>query len=466
MAFNTNDHETLEKEAAGHVYSVSELTHLIKGKLETEFGRVWVEGELSSFTRAQSGHVYFSLKDEYSQIKAVMFRSRVRGLRFELENGLMVVARGQVTVYAPRGEYQIVVETLEPKGLGALQLAFEQLKAKLAGEGIFDESHKKPIPYLPENVGVVTSPTGAAVRDIIQVMKRRFAGVGIILRPVRVQGEGAAGEIAAGIRDLNEYGKVDVIIIGRGGGSLEDLWAFNEEEVARAVYDSKIPVISAVGHEIDFTISDFAADLRAPTPSAAAELVVKNRISLVKELGSLEVRLKRNVKDLVSRLRLTVDNLSGRRVLTRPEYFIMAPRQRFDEAWQGLERVAISQIREKKYLSERLAGMLGRFDPRERLAGFRRERASLSRRLVLGISNRMESKQKKLVSSAGRLQALSPLAVLGRGYGICRTVPEGKVISDAGTVSPGDEVNVLLRRGALDCRVTGVELDTVIEGKR
>jgi exodeoxyribonuclease VII large subunit len=273
------------------IYSVTELTHLIKGKLENEIGRVLVEGEISGYRPAQSGHAYFTLKDDFSQIKAVMWRSRRERLKFDVEHGLKVIAGGQLSVYVPRGEYQIMVETLEPRGLGALQLAFEQLKEKLRAEGLFDEDHKKALPYLPDTVGVVTSPTGAAVRDIINVIRRRFPGVGIFIRPVRVQGEEAAGEIARAIEDLNRDGRVEVIIVGRGGGSLEDLWAFNEESVARAIAASRIPTLSAVGHETDVTIADFVADVRAATPSAAAERVVQPREELQARVNAAGNRL-------------------------------------------------------------------------------------------------------------------------------------------------------------------------------
>ncbi len=443
------------KGAPDHVYTVSELTFLIKGKLESSFARVWVEGEISGLKTASSGHTYFNLKDEQSLIKAVFFKGSRRGLRFEPEDGLKVVAAGQVSVYAPRGDYQLIVESLEPRGFGALQLAFEQLKKKLAAEGLFDEGRKRPIPFLPASVGVVTSPTGAAIRDIIHVMRRRFAGVGIFLYPVRVQGEGAAREIAEGIRAVNRWGKVDVIIVGRGGGSLEDLWAFNEEVVARAIYESRLPVISAVGHEVDFTIADFVADLRAPTPSAAAELVVKNRQNLARDLGQLGRRLGGTLREALSRRVERLESLSARPVMARPEGLLAVPRQRVDEAGQGLVRVFGRRLVEKRYRREQAAARLARFDPRARLEGWRRELPSMRRRLMLAAANGLESRKKLLGMHDGRMHALSPLAVLGRGYSICRAVPGGEVISDAARVRPGDGVSVVLHRGTLDCRVLG-----------
>jgi exodeoxyribonuclease VII large subunit len=453
MPENFTIHQASPGEAAPHIYSVSELTYLIKGNLESEFGQVWIEGEISGYREAQSGHAYFTLKDAHSQIRGVMFRFRKKGVRFDIEDGLKVVVSGQVTVYVPRGEYQIIVESMEPLGAGALQLAFEQLKARLQAEGLFDEEHKKEIPYLPERVGVITSPTGAAIRDIINITRRRFAGVGLLLYPVRVQGEGASGEIARALADLNRYGRVEVIILGRGGGSLEDLWAFNEEEVARAVFDSKIPVISAVGHEIDFTISDFVADLRAPTPSAAAEIVVKNRLTLARELDSLESRLRVSVRGLVSAGGSRLESLASRRVLCRPEYLLMVPGQRLDETRQSLARVVRQAVSDKRLLREKLEGRLARFDPRTRLSGFRRDSASLSRRLSLSLANLLEARERELRNQSGKLQALSPLAVLSRGYSVCRTLPGKRVIADAGLVSRGETVNVILSRGELDCRV-------------
>src|SRR2546428_3344102 len=267
------------------LYTVSALTALLRVHIESAFSDVWVEGEVSNLRIPTSGHAYFTLKDASSQIRAVLFRSVGRSQRFALQDGLQLVCRGRLTVYEPRGDYQVIVEYAEPKGVGALQLAFEQLKARLAAEGLFDQARKRPLPFLPRRIGVVTSPTGAAIRDIVQVAHKRDPGVTIVLDPVAVQGESAAGEIARAIEELNEMGGFDVLIVGRGGGSLEDLWPFNEEIVARAVAASRIPVVSAVGHEIDFTIADFVADMRAPTPSAAAELVVRDRVDLPKRLA-------------------------------------------------------------------------------------------------------------------------------------------------------------------------------------
>src|SRR3989475_2988824 len=294
------------------ILSVSQLTDQLRGIVEEKFPAVWVEGEISNFRLYGSGHAYFTLKDEGAQLRAVLFRNRARRLRFEPGDGQHVLAFGSLEIYAQRGEYQFVVELLEPRGLGALQLAFEQLKARLGAEGLFAESRKRALPRFPRRIGIVTSPSGAAVRDILRIIGRRFAGLSIVLAPARVQGDGAAREIAAGIADLNALGDVDVIIVGRGGGSLEDLWAFNEEAVARAIAASKVPVVSAVGHEVDFTIADFVADLRAPTPSAAAELVVREKQAVVDTLAQLRVRLERTAARPLRDPERRVDRLTMR----------------------------------------------------------------------------------------------------------------------------------------------------------
>ena len=300
------------------VVSVSDITRQIKQSLEQRFGRVWVQGEVSNFKRHTSGHLYFTLKDEGAQISATMWRSRAANLLFVPEDGMKVIARGGITVYPPRGNYQIDVEQLTPVGIGELQIAFERLKRKLAAEGLFDESRKRPLPKFPERIGVITSETGAALQDIRTVLARRFSAVELILIPVRVQGAGASDEISGALREMNRYGKVDVIIVGRGGGSLEDLWAFNEEIVARAIAASRIPVVSAVGHEIDFTIADFVADLRAPTPSAAAEMVVPDRAELLELLRNYEYTMRQEALQLIDTHRERVRSLLSSYAFNRP----------------------------------------------------------------------------------------------------------------------------------------------------
>ncbi|MCK4759619.1 MAG: exodeoxyribonuclease VII large subunit, partial [Candidatus Aminicenantes bacterium] len=339
------------------VYTVSELTRLVKTELENAFPMLWVEGEISNFHRHHSGHLYFTLKDEISQLRTVMFRSDAKRVPFELKDGLQVVARGRINVYEPRGEYQLVVELLEPKGKGALQLAFEQLKEKLQKEGLFDPARKKKLPLLPKKVGVVTSPRGAAVVDIIRTLERRFARLHILLYPVKVQGEGAAEEIVEGIDYLGKLPGIDVMIVGRGGGSIEDLWAFNEEKVARAIFRCPIPVISAVGHEIDFTIADFVADIRASTPSVAAEIVIKEEESLRERIENLEKRLVHNQRYYLQEQRHEVLSLTQHRAFQNMKITLMNLAQKVDEldmrAWNAI-RNRQQKISEDKFRTELL----------------------------------------------------------------------------------------------------------------
>jgi len=394
-----------------HILSISELTQLIKFQLEQSFDYLWVEGEISNFRIPSSGHFYFTLKDEKSQIRAVMFRSQNRTLEFSPEDGLSVICRGRLNVYETRGEYQLILDYLEPKGLGALQLAFEQLKQRLAQEGLFDPDHKKPLPQLPRKIGIVTSPTGAAIRDILNIIERRFANVGILIYPVKVQGEGAAQEIATALQELNQMPEIDVVILARGGGSIEDLWPFNEEVVARAIYHSEIPVISAVGHEVDFTIADFVADLRAPTPSAAAELVVRNKDDLIYNLNTVYVRLKNSIRKIYE----------------------------FNQS-----RFA--------FLQKRMP------DPRKMIPGLRLTIDEYGERIAFYVSNAVKIKKEKIEGMMGRLDALSPLNVLKRGYSITRTMPDLKVVRDAKQLASGDKINVRLFKGEFMCRVEEVKI--------
>jgi len=446
-------HDLFAELASPRIFTVSELTRFIRSTLENSFPEVWVDGEISNLRTHSSGHTYFTLKDEKSQIRSVIFRHQKGVMRFRPEDGQRVIVRGRVTVYEPRGEYQILVDYLEPKGVGALQVAFEQLKRKLADEGLFDESRKKPLPLLPQRIGVVTSPTGAAIRDILRVITRRFANVEILLNPVRVQGEGAAEEIAHAVDVMNRYTDVDVLIVGRGGGSLEDLWAFNEEAVARAIARSRIPVISAVGHEIDFTIADLVADVRAPTPSAAAEMVVKDKEELEQGVASSRQRIVVSLRALMDAHRRHLGSLTGRRVLTDPLLPIAELQQRVDETRQRAERAMATKKRQE---SERLAHTshkLALLSPRDRVAslkevvrGFRR-RAHQSALRIFTISG---EKVRRLAAS---LDALSPLAILARGYAICRLLPCRTVVKDAALVAAGEHVEVLVHKGKMICEV-------------
>ena len=350
-----------------HIHTVTEVTRDIKDLLEDTFVSVWIEGEISNWRVVQSGHAYFTLKDAQSQLRTVMFRSALRQLPFEPEAGMQVVAHGRLTVYEPRGDYQLLAEMLEPKGVGALQVAFEQLKERLFQEGLFDETRKRPLPLVPQRIGIVTSPTGAAIRDIIHVVHRRRANVHLYLYPAHVQGKEAVPDIVRGIAALNAWEpKLDVLIVGRGGGSLEDLWAFNEEKVARAIAASEIPVISAVGHEIDYTIADFVADLRAPTPSAAAEVVVKSEDELRQQLQAFLARMHTVTQHTVRHARTALDRLSACRVLREPRRLIVTRQQYVDDLMLQLEKGWQNSYQERKRRVQQAARTLLRLNPRLR----------------------------------------------------------------------------------------------------
>ncbi|MBI2218244.1 MAG: exodeoxyribonuclease VII large subunit [Candidatus Rokubacteria bacterium] len=434
------------------VLTVSELSQQLREALEQRFPAVWVEGEISNFKVYGSGHAYFTLKDAQAQVRAVLFRNRTRRIRFEPRDGQHVLAFGAIEVYAQRGEYQLVVELLEPRGLGALQLAYEQLKSRLAAEGLFDQGRKRPLPRFPRTIGIVTSPSGAAIRDMLRVIGRRFGELHIVIAPARVQGEGAAEEIARGIADLNRLPGVDVIIVGRGGGSLEDLWAFNEEVVARAIVASKAPIISAVGHEVDVTISDFVADLRAPTPSAAAELVVREKQALVETVHDLTARLERAMRRRLDRERQHLGQLASRRVLTDPARPLRDWQRRLDDATARLGRAIHARLRDAGHRSTAAAVGLRRGGLLTRLAGQRRQLDELDRRLRAGVRARLERDRHRLRALAGRLDSLSPLAVLARGYSLAR-LENGDIVRDARQAPPGSRVDVLLSEGRLACRV-------------
>ena len=389
------------------IYSVSEITRDIRGLLEGAFTKVWVEGEISNLTMHSSGHCYFSIKDENSVLTCVMFKNSAYKLKFKIEDGMSIVCFGRVSVYDKRGQYQLYVEVIEPKGVGSLQLAFTQLKEKLLKEGLFDDSNKKPIPYLPEKIGIVTSKTGAAIKDMIHVIERRFPEMHIILYPVKVQGEGAAEEVSEGIRAFNLLGNVDVIIIGRGGGSLEDLWAFNEEITARAIYESKIPVISAVGHEVDYTISDFVADLRAPTPSAAAELVVPRKEDILDSVNSFKQKLKTALRSSIDMARKHLDGIMKYHALKTPQVLMQQHQQKVDEYTKALKH---------------------------------------------SLSYFVNIKKHSLDGARGKLDALSPASILERGYSITMTYPENNIIKDASKVKSKTRIKTRLGSGEIISR--------------
>jgi len=435
-------------------YTVSEFTARVKEILEGRLASVWIEGEVSNHTEAASGHHYFVLKDESSQVRCIMFRQQALYSRFLPENGASVLVHAKVTVYEPRGEYQLVADRIEPLGVGALEMAYRRLKEKLAAEGLFDPAAKRPIPELPGKVGVVTSPAGAAVRDIVKTVLSRSNLVDLLIFPVRVQGEGAAGEIAEAIRALdderNPWGRLDVIIIGRGGGSLEDLWAFNEEVVARAVYECTTPVISAVGHETDFSISDFVADWRAATPTAAAQKVAPRRAELLSNLESLGSRMAAAVK---AGLKNRAERLAWlKRAVPDPVRGMDDRAIRLDELAARMQRAFAAGV---KYNAEKLSGlgtMLRMAPVAERIERKGEVKDALFLRLRAAARNRLEQAGQVLGNRGARLSSLNPLAVLERGYAVA-LAESGEIIKDARSVETGDRVKIVLARGRLETEV-------------
>ena len=435
------------------VFTVSELSTEIKNLLEKKFPDVWVTGEVSNFRGATSGHLYFTLKDANAQIRAVCFRNQARYLKFKPQDGISVIARGHLSVYEARGEYQLYVDYLEPAGVGALQLAFEQLKQKLAAEGLFDPARKKPLPVLPRAIGVVTSPTGAVIRDILRVLKRRFRNMNVTIFPVKVQGEGAAEEIAAGIEYFNKHPLADVLIVARGGGSLEDLWAFNEEAVARAIATSNIPVISAVGHETDFTIGDFVADLRAPTPSAAAELVVHRKQDFIDELRERVRRMGQVMRLRLSEAREQFTALRMHHVFQTMRARLGERAQRVDECIVELNRLIREKLTDSREALLHAAGGIVRYDFRRLLKMKRAELDERGIRLQSEFARLLVERRNRLAHFDSLLKERSPLTILHRGYSITRDA-QGHIVRDAAQVALGDDLSIRLARGELGAAVT------------
>jgi exodeoxyribonuclease VII large subunit len=392
-----------------HIYTVTEITQVIKNLLEEKVGEIWLEGEISNFKAATSGHFYFSLKDQSSLIGAAMFAYANKGLKFKLDDGLKVICFGKVDVYSPSGQYKIIVERIEPKGVGAQQLAFEQLKKKLEQEGLFDPGHKKDLPQMPFSIGIVTSAQGAAVRDILQILKKGASGVDVVLRSVRVQGEQAAGEITQAIADLNNLKHLDLIIVSRGGGSAEDLWSFNEESVARAIYNSRLPVISAVGHQINTTLSDLVADVFVETPSAAAKIIVDKKNALLAQLAGFRYELDFSINSTISDLKNRLTAFTH--MLKSPLDNLLEKQQQIDELFSGL---------------------------------------NYNIRHILELSGQRSS------ALIQRLEALSPLAILSRGYSLSMLLPQGTIIKDAKAIKPGDRLRTVLHQGAFTSAVLEV----------
>jgi exodeoxyribonuclease VII large subunit len=440
------------------ILTVTELTIRVRDALEVQVGEVWVEGELSNCRLWNTGHLYFTLKDSSSQLRGFMFKSALRYLRFKPVDGTRVVARGRITVYEPKGEYQLVCEHLEPQGVGALQLAFEQLKRRLEADGLFDVARKRPLPALPRKIGIVTSLDGAAIRDIIKVLRRRYANAHLVISPARVQGADAAPEIARSLRQISRVPGVDVVIVGRGGGSMEDLWAFNEELVARAIARVPVPVISAVGHETDVTIADFVADVRAPTPSAAAELVVARKDEFCGRIDRLQDRLTAALRSRAQALSRRVHMISGRPAFAAfPARLAMRGRH-VAELGHGLKRVLRDALAARSRRVVALERQLSAFDVGRRLAGFRSRLVAAETRLRNATVRRHDRANARLRTTIGRLETLSPLAVLGRGYAVAWTSDKTSVIRDAASVQAGAIVQVTLARGELECAVRRTNL--------
>ncbi len=406
------EQEVFYKEKIEKFFTVSQITRKIRASLEYNFSNISILGEISNVRKPGSGHVYLTLKDKNSQLQAVVFRNIANKIKFELKDGMEVISFGSVTVYEPRGQYQLIISKIEPKGIGALQLAFQQLKEKLEKEGLFDQTHKKPIPFIPQKIGIVTSPTGAAIKDILNIIDRRFANVEILLYPVKVQGEGAAQEIAEAITELNALTDIDVIIAGRGGGSLEDLWAFNEEIVARSIYNSRIPVISAVGHEIDLTIADLVADKRALTPSEAGELVVPRKDLLLDILEKLNTRL---LQSLTGKLRLSKERLV------------------------------------------RVANSYAMKQPFDRLRRWQQRLDEFAQRLKINITHALNTEREKLSGIAGKLESLSPLNVLKRGYTITTRLEGNKSLREVKGLSKGIKIKTIFSKGHVISTILSIE---------
>jgi len=430
------------------IFSVRDLVAAIRTQVEREYTDIWVEGEISNYRPAESGHLYFTLKDDNAQLRVVIWRTQARLLRFKPENGLQVIARGRVTVYDQRGELQLSAEYLEPKGAGALQIAFEQLKAKLAAEGLFDRDRKKPIPRLPRRIGIVTSPRGAALHDMLNILRRRHESVGVLIFPAQVQGDAAAGEVASGVRFFNRAKSVDVIVIARGGGSLEDLAAFNDEGLARVIAASEIPVISAIGHETDFTIADFVADLRAPTPSAAAELVIDSKRQLEELVEALRRRLARAARYQLQQIKLRLTELSQHGAFARMREAIRRREQRVDELVyrlaQAEQKIIQAQMRRLSVASTRLRHL----DLRLRLNYFHKQLDTQSASMQNAMRTGLTQRRARLDHLTAQLQALSPTNILERGYALVFDA-DGNLVKDAAQVKSGDEITAQLAKGKL-----------------
>jgi len=453
LSVSASDQLGLSFVPAGHrTWTVRALVAAIRTHVEREYTDIWVEGEISNFRAHESGHLYFTLKDENAQIRVVMFRSAAKLLRFRPENGMQIITRGRVTIYDDRGELQISAEYLEPKGAGALQVAFEQLKAKLEAEGLFDSSRKKPIPILPRCIGIVTSPQGAALRDILNILRRRHQSAGVLIFPAQVQGDMAALEVTAAVRYFNKARTVDVIIVARGGGSAEDLAAFNHEGLARAIAMSEIPVISAIGHETDFTIIDFVADLRAPTPSAAAEMVIRSRQELEERMGGLRTRLAQATRFRLLDARQRLTALAQHGAFGRMADFIYRREQRLDDLVHRMTQAERGILETQRRQFETLSAAVRHYDVRRVLAGMKRDLEVHTAGLLAAARNYLLERRVHLDRIDTAVQALSPVAILERGYALVFDA-SGKLLKDAASVKPGDEITARLAKGTVTATV-------------
>ena len=438
---------------SGRIYTVSELTRALKALLEKRFAFVWVQAEISNFRVPSSGHYYFALKDEEALLRAVMFRGQNRQLRFMPEDGMRVLALGRLSIYAPRGEYQLIVEHLQPEGVGALQIAFEQLREKLAREGLFDKERKQPLPFLPCTICLVTSPTGAVVFDILNVLGRRFENLAVEIVPVKVQGEEAPGEIAAALGMVNRRGKADVIILARGGGSLEDLWAFNTELVARAIAASRIPIISAIGHETDYTIADMVADVRAPTPSAAAEIVVPVKEELLMRCDEMTERLTSACRRRITEARTLLARLMSR--LVDPRKALQLQRDRLKANRHRLQLALTRTVEHHRHRIEILQSSINGVNPIRKIQEYKVKLENIEGRSRHNIQSLLHHLRGRLQEREATLSALDPQAVLQRGYSITRNKQTGRVVTSACSVPLGQELEIILARGSLTATATG-----------
>lgn len=439
------------------IYSVSRLNSEVRAVLDASFPLLWIEGEISNLARPTSGHIYFSLKDPYSQVRCAMFRMKRQLLRFEPENGMQVLVRARPNLYEARGDFQLNIEHMEPGGEGPLRQAFEVLKRRLDKEGLFDTHHKQPLPWFPQQIGVITSPTGAAIRDVISVLQRRYPAVPVLIYPVQVQGEGAAGDIVQALQLANRRNECDLLILTRGGGSLEDLMAFNDEQVARTVFASGIPVISAVGHEIDFTISDFVADQRASTPSAAAEMATPDQRELAERFSDLQRQLTARVNRQLHTVTLRAENLRQRLSLLHPGIRLGQRQQRLDELELRMDRAIQALFRQSWHRVGNLQARVRGRTPAQRIGMLQQRTEQLRHRMKSSTIHMHSLLQQRLSAAIGHLNTLSPLATLERGYSITTKLATGEILLDSSAVSAGDQIETRLARGRIRCLVESSE---------